>query len=110
VKDIQQQRHDFPHTAPIATVQQPYQRHNTGSKGPGRYTGRPFGLNRRTTVWTSHLVVAMFYDLRLYIRQVPNLLPCNVARVRQVGFQSRLALGTDHSMVLNDVIDFAHRQ
>ena len=52
----------------------------------------------------------MFYDLRPYIRQVPNLLPFNGARVRQVGFQSRLALGTDHSMVLNDVIDFAHRQ
>ena len=52
----------------------------------------------------------MFYDLRLDFREVPNSLPFDVARVRQVGFQSRLALGTDHRMVLNDVIDFAHRQ
>jgi hypothetical protein len=110
VKDIQQQRHDFAHTAPIATVQQPYQRYNTGSKGPGRYIGRTFGLDLRTTVWTSHLVVAMFHDLRLYIRKIPNLLPFNFASVRQIGFQSRLALWTDHSLVLDDFIDFAHRQ
>jgi hypothetical protein len=37
-------------------------------------------------------------------------LPFNFASVRQIGFQSRLALWTDHSLVLDDFIDFAHRQ
>ena len=91
-------------------MQQPHQRHDTGAKGSGRDVCRAFGLDRRTAVRTSYPVVAVFGDMRLYIRKIPNLLAFNFASIRQVAFQSRLALWTDHSLVLDDFIDFAHRQ
>jgi hypothetical protein len=44
------------------------------------------------------------------VNNSPYLLPFNFASVRQIGFQSCLALWTDHRLVLDNFIDFAHRQ